>query len=61
MVEKHLQEIEIIGVSLESLKALIGLSQIEDEDWEGVASILNDYSYRLRSAVDGIRNEIPSS
>ena len=61
MVEKHLQEIEIIGVSLESLKALIGLSQIEDEDWEGVASILNDYSYRLRSAVGGIRNEIPSS
>jgi hypothetical protein len=61
MVEKHLQEIEIIGVSLEILKALIGMSQINDADWDGVANILNDYSFRLRSAVDGIRNEIPNN
>jgi hypothetical protein len=55
MIEKHLQEIEIVSTSLESLKALIGLSQIEDDDWEGIACVLKEYSFRLRSAVDEIR------
>jgi hypothetical protein len=56
MIDRQLDDIEIIAVSLESLKALIGLSRIEDDDWEAIANVLNDYSLRLRSAVDELRS-----
>jgi hypothetical protein len=55
MIDKHLDDIEIIALSLGSLKALIGLSRIEDNDWERIADVLNDYSFRLRLAVDELR------
>jgi hypothetical protein len=55
MIDKNLDDIEIIAVSLGSLRALIGLSRIEDNDWEGIADVLNDYSFRLRLAVDELR------
>jgi hypothetical protein len=55
MIDKHLDDIEIIALSLGSLKALIGLSRIDDNDWEGIADILNDYSFRLRLAVNELR------
>ena len=61
MINKQLDDIEIIAVSLGSLKALIGLSRIEDDDWEGIAEVLNDYSLRLRFAVDALRASLKDS
>jgi len=61
MIYKQLDDIEIIAVSLGSLKALIGLSRIEDDDWEGIAEVLNDYSLRLRLAVDALRTRLKDS
>jgi hypothetical protein len=55
MIDKHLDDIEVIALSLGSLKALIGLSRIDDNDWEGIADVLNDYSFRLRLAVNELR------
>ena len=61
MIDKQLDDIEIIAISLGSLKTLIGLSRIEDDDWEGIADVLNDYSLRLRSAVDWLRSSLQDS
>ena len=56
MIDKLLDDIEVIAVSLERLKSLLGISRIEDDDWEVIADVLNDYSLRLRSTVDAIRS-----
>ena len=61
MINKQLDDIEIIAVSLGSLKALIGLSRIDDDDWEGIADVLRDYSLRLRFAVDELRSNLQVS
>lgn len=55
MPEYHVREIENIAVSLGSLKALLGISHIDDGDWEHVSSILDDFSFRLRASASGIR------
>lgn len=55
MQESHVQEIENVAVSIGSLKALLGISEIEDDDWENISSILDEFSLRLQTSVAGIR------
>ena len=56
MIERHLQNIDIVSQSMERLKGMIGISNINDAEWEGIAGILDEYAFRLRSAADGIRS-----
>jgi hypothetical protein len=58
MHETHVQEIENVAVSLGSLKALLGLSQIEDTDWENISSILDEFSFKLLTSAAEIRSLI---
>jgi hypothetical protein len=55
MPENHVLEIERVAIRLGSLKAMLGMSLMDDSDWEHVSSILDDFSFRLRSSADGIR------
>jgi len=55
MPENHVREIEKVAVSLGSLKAMLGMSPIEDSDWEHVSSILDEFSFRLTSSAAGVR------
>jgi hypothetical protein len=61
MIDKLLDDIEIIAVSLGSLKALLGVSRIGDDDWETITDVMNDYSLRLRSTVDALRSSLQDS
>ncbi len=55
MQEHHVKEIESIAIGLGSLKALLGVSRIDDSEWEHVSTILDDFSFRLRTSASGIR------
>ncbi|NMC74014.1 MAG: hypothetical protein GYA56_06625 [Geobacteraceae bacterium] len=55
MPEKHVREIEKIAVGLGTLKAMLGVSRMDDSEWENVSAILDEFSFRLRTSADGIR------
>ena len=55
MTETHLKEVESLATRLASLKALLGMSRIDDSDWETISGILDDFSCTLKSSVDEIR------
>lgn len=58
MPEHHVREIEKVVEKLGSLKALIGMSSMDDSEWENVSSILDEFSFRLRTSADGIRESL---
>lgn len=58
MHEALVQEIENVAVSLGSLKALLGISQIDDGEWEHVSLLLDDFSFRLRTSASEIRERM---
>lgn len=58
MPEHHVREIENIAVGLGSLKAMLGMSRIDDSDWENVSLLLDEFSSRLRTSAEGIRKDM---
>lgn len=56
MTEAHLKEVESVATRLGSLKALLGMSRIDESDLEMISNILDDFSSTLKSSVDEIRS-----
>ena len=55
MIDRQLKDIEIVSLGLDRLKGIIGLSRIDDAEWEAIAGMLDDYAYRIRKVVDIFR------
>jgi hypothetical protein len=56
MAQVHLLEIKSATQRLGSLKALLGMSQLDDLDWENIAEVIDDITHKLDASVTNLQS-----